>query len=492
MTDELINQLHKINPWWEYGLRGINKYYNDPAYHRELYGAVSTALRSTDQIISVVGMRQVGKSTLMRQVIRQLLGEEVEPSSILYVSFDDHYLQTHYDPIKIFDVVIEAYQKWVIKNDFRSVSKTCYLFLDEINQLNNWEKIIKSYYDKRFPVKYFVTGSSAVIIKKRSRESLLGRIIEHTMLPFSFREYIEYQESIKSNGDKDLLEQIDKLREIKREFLAKVSLEKFLQRAKTHYEAINTKKSSILKYLCRYIIDSGFPRAWQQRDFLYRQKFLWEQHISKVLFADLLQAVAIRRPKDLELLFSRMVDFNTMEINLTKLGQELDVHFVTRERYINYLRDLSLVYRLEKTKSKRVARKRKATNVKFYLTDVAIRNAIYKYDEEIFNNSQEMGRIAENLVCIALYNLLLHGPMREEQLGYYRERKNEVDFILKYGNKVIPIEVKWQNTGKDTGGMDKLQEKWGLEESMLITKDMEMSYQRGRLSIPLWFFLLAF
>jgi predicted AAA+ superfamily ATPase len=77
-------------------------------------------------------------------------------------------------------------------------------------------------------------------------------------------------------------------------------------------------------------------------------------------------------------------------------------------------------------------------------------------------------------------------------LAYYREKDREVDFVVKMGARVLPVEVKYKNDIRGLSSLDNLCEAWKLSESMLITKDFDMTYQKGRLSIPLWFFLLIF
>lgn len=493
MDNKLLQQLRAFNPWWLSGPKGIEDY-GDPEYHRELFDSVLSSFKKSDQIISVVGMRQVGKSTLMRQIIKQFLNEKIDPRYIFYVSLDDHYLKTHYSSNEIFDLLVETYQEAILKTNLKGAPQECLFFLDEINQLANWEKILKSYYDKHFPVKYFITGSSAVLMKRSHRESLLGRAIEYTLPPFSFKEYLEYQTITAPEKDIKLLDVISGLRRERREVIKHFNLELFYKNIQELFKEANIwLKPTIHKHLQKYIIDSGFPRAWQRGgDFLYRQKFLWEQHVGKVLFTGLLQAVAIRRPKDLETLFARIIDLVGKEMSITNLRQELGMNPITLDRYINYLRDLSLVFRLQKTKSKKVAPKRRSTYIKFYLTDVALRNAFYKKTEDVFFDPEEMSIIAENLVCIVLKNFLLEVPNIEEQLSFYRERQAEIDFILKLGDKILPIEVKWREGVPTLKAMDKLQQKWSLPESMLITKDFPLTYKKGRLSIPLWFFLLTF
>jgi len=134
--------------------------------------------------------------------------------------------------------------------------------------------------------------------------------------------------------------------------------------------------------------------------------------------------------------------------------------------------------------------KRRSGSVKFYVTDPALRNALYKRDDSVFDDSEEMGFIAETLVCSAAERWIT--PVRgDDRVGYYADR-GEVDFVFKYGSGALPIEVKWRNDVPPLKTLDALVKKWDISESMVVTKDFDMTYRNGRLSVPLWFFLMVF
>jgi len=136
--------------------------------------------------------------------------------------------------------------------------------------------------------------------------------------------------------------------------------------------------------------------------------------------------------------------------------------------------------------------KRKAGNVKFYVSDVAFKNALYKRDETVFEDPEAMGVIAENLVC-SLIQRWVTGPYNQDSIQFYRDNTGEVDFIVKQPQKVIPIEVKWREHIQKPKTLEKIAKQWNLRESILVTKNSDLSYnENGQLSIPLWFFLMAF
>ena len=489
MSVQLFTQLRSWNPWWERGSAGMDVY-RDPQYRRELFPEVLRQVLNGDQIVSIVGMRQVGKSTIMRQIIRELLEQGVDPKYIFYVSFDDPFLRASFNLKHLFDQVITEYAQSVLHRDLRDVGNTLYFFFDEVHQLPDWERALKSYYDRRYPVRYLVSGSSSLHLQKKNRESLLGRISEHMLWPFSFREYIDFHATEKAKSNK-LHDHMQTLYSVRAQFLEDLSLQNLFQNVQEVYmDLVRWNKQDIIEFLRSFVVEGGFPRVWQQPDLASKHRTLWEQYVGKTLFEDLLQVAKIRRVRDLEFLFVRLLGFNGGEVKLSKLKEDLMMSYVTLDRYLSLFVKTFLLFRIERTKSARLALKRRSSSVKFYVADPALRNALYRKDESIFDDPNEMAYIAETLVCSVIERWF--SPVSgKDRVGYFSDR-GEVDFIFKHGSGALPIEVKWRNDVPALKTLDLLVKKWKLPESLLVTKDFEMTYRDGRLSVPLWFFLLIF
>ena len=492
MDDQLLTQLAGWNPWWSRGKGGVDVY-RDPEYTREAFEEIAEKFLAGDQIVSIVGMRQVGKSTMMRQIIRRLLEEGVDARRILYVSFDDPFLRTHYGSKNLFENVILSYAEGVLHNDLRTAGEPLYFFFDEVHQLSDWERAMNSYYDRKYPIHYIVTGSSSIHLQQKHRESLLGRIAEYTLWPFSFREFAEFrllQESATSR--KRGISCIRDARRIREAFLKEYSLKNVFSASNDIFREMHPhEKQRFSQYLRMFIVEGGFPRVWQQNDLASKHRMLWEQYVGKTLFEDLLHTTRIRRVKDLEFLFVRLLGFNGSEAKLTDIQRDMKMSYLTLDRYLRLFLQTFLLFRVDKTKSKRMALKRRSGKVKFYVTEPALRNALYKKDESVLDDPEEMSIIAETLVCSAIERWDRIAP-GIERVSYYRERNNEVDFVFKNAANTLPIEVKWRKDIKNLKSLDALVSKWNISESLVVTKDFEMTYENGRLSVPLWFFLLVF
>ncbi|MBI4245276.1 MAG: DUF4143 domain-containing protein, partial [Planctomycetes bacterium] len=188
-------------------------------------------------------------------------------------------------------------------------------------------------------------------------------------------------------------------------------------------------------------------------------------------------------------LYVSILDCAGEEIVFSKLARNINISPSILEKYLRYLIQTFLIFSVERTKTKRVLRQRRASKVKFYAMDSAVRAAVLKSRTDIYDDSAEMGIYAENLVASAVRRRL--SGRINSGIWYYRESdRYEVDFIVKEADSLLPIEVKWRRDIPALKSLDRLCAKWGLQESALVTRDHDLTYRDNRLSIPLWFFLL--
>ena len=147
---------------------------------REIYKQISKFL-NLPQIIALTGLRRVGKTTIMFKIIQDYIKNKFPSENILYFSFDE------FREIDIREILNE-YEKIMEKN----IEDEKYLVLfDEIQKLENWEEKLKRLYDTHGKkIKIIISGSESLFIRKRSKETLAGRIFEFKIEPLSFKEFL--------------------------------------------------------------------------------------------------------------------------------------------------------------------------------------------------------------------------------------------------------------------------------------------------------------
>lgn len=138
------------------------------------------------KIVSLVGVRRSGKTSLLYQIIESLR-ERVSPASFVYVNFEDDRLF----PLELphLDELIEAYYELYPHNRDRKV----WLFLDEIQNVEHWELFVRRIFDT-LNLEIFITGSSSKLLGADISTALRGRTIAYEVFPFSFREYLRHRD----------------------------------------------------------------------------------------------------------------------------------------------------------------------------------------------------------------------------------------------------------------------------------------------------------
>ncbi|MBR2639473.1 MAG: ATP-binding protein [Oscillospiraceae bacterium] len=138
-----------------------------------------------EQVIKVVtGIRRCGKSTLLKQYQKHLLEEGVSPEQIIFINFEE----LEYEHLLDYKVLYQ-YIKERLCSD-----KMTYIFLDEVQKVDSFEKVVDSLYVKD-NTDIYITGSNAYMLSSDLATLLTGRYVEISMLPFSFKEYLNYSDS---------------------------------------------------------------------------------------------------------------------------------------------------------------------------------------------------------------------------------------------------------------------------------------------------------
>ena len=149
MNNLIINDLVKQNPWWvDPQAKAI-----DPAkIHRDIFETLKERILHRELITSLVGLRRVGKSTLIPQIIDHLLQAGQSPTTILYFSFEEL-------PEKDAGASLRAIIEYQLK---KCPKEKSYLFFDEIQYVDRWNSVLKHYVDHYAQLKFTISGSASL------------------------------------------------------------------------------------------------------------------------------------------------------------------------------------------------------------------------------------------------------------------------------------------------------------------------------------------
>src|SRR5262245_14106854 len=184
LSPEAIQVIRDLNPWWD--VAGLVRP-EPPPYQRPLIAELSARLRRAKGLAEVIrGPRQVGKTTGIYQIIRDLIRGGCRGSDILFLRFDLELLREE-------PAILRTAFHWFIESIRKRPAHEgppIYMFLDEVHKLTRWSEEVKHLGDT-FPIRMLLTGSSSVLVARGGRESLAGRVFTTELPTFSFREVLE-------------------------------------------------------------------------------------------------------------------------------------------------------------------------------------------------------------------------------------------------------------------------------------------------------------
>ena len=377
------------------------------------------------RILSIIGPRRVGKSTLIYQTINYLLEiKKVNKKRILFFSGDDPSLFFNEND-KLSDV-LEIYFNEILEESISKLSSKVYIFIDEIHFIKNWQNYLKICFDRKYNIKFIVTGSSSLHLFKDANESLLGRIENIYVLPLPFNQFLNFYRTYVEKKDDIILPKFD----LDNPDISFKSLEKI------YYD--ETLKLTIQKILNKYILVGGYPEYFEERDIQIWQKRLADDIITRGIYKDILTMYNIKSPEILEKLMYYIADNNSQTFSYSGMTQNFSIDTVTLISYIGYLKQAFLINVLENysTNIGKIIR----SNKKLSILDNGIQNSLLKKKEIEANDA---GHIIESMVDFDIR--LLCEKENYNEYYYRNSKKEEIDIILDRKIDVIPIEVKYTN-----------------------------------------------
>ncbi len=164
---------------------------------REMYLKRIRPFYDSEMVKVITGIRRCGKSTIMRQMIQELIERSISESKIIYINFEDYQYRNLYSAQALYEYVEKS-----ISEEGRY-----YLFFDEIQNVNEFELVINSFRSTH-DVSIFITGSNSKLLSGELATHLSGRTISIRIMPFNFKEYCESQkEMLIDKSNEELLDE---------------------------------------------------------------------------------------------------------------------------------------------------------------------------------------------------------------------------------------------------------------------------------------------
>jgi len=425
------NDLVDMNPWWDVGEVPIKlRRESERWIFKTLLG-----LMETRQIVSLVGLRRCGKSTLMYQLIQHLIGSGVNPRNILYFSFD-----ISVDNLKH---LVNTYLETVpgIKDG------DIFIFLDEIQKLEDWSNRIKVLYDTNPEYKFVISGSASLEVSQGGSESLAGRILKVKIDPLEFGEYLDIREIDRFIGRKEELEMVHK---------------EYMMHEKRFMQAFKDS-----------IISGGIIETCGMNHEVLKY-YMNSSIIDNIVMKDIPKRYPIENPAILKDILKTVSLNPGMLLNFEHLGNAFGLSRQTISRYMEYLEDSFLIKTTYNYSGSFLASTRKLK--KAYLVHPTLATAFI--DDEISPNL--FGKLVENCVVSHVKNEF-----------FFKRDGNEIDMVLRFKDKPVPIEIKYTSDieNRTLRVMRSFMKRYKSPFGVILTRNIFDS-RNGILILPIPMFLL--
>lgn len=311
MEKEIESELYKQNPWWE------NKF-EEKSYSRDIYLKQVMGNIKGKEVIFLTGLRRVGKTTIIKQAINQLLSNKIKPEDILFLSLDSFNFMNY-----SIHQLVETYRKIYKK----SVTDFIYLFLDEVTAKDNFEQELKSFYDSE-NIKIICSSSIATLMRDK-KAYLTGRTRTIEIMPLNFQEFLMFKKVEIKKSDPAILE----------------------------------------SYFRDYLEIGGIPYYVLTEDREYLNEL-----VQSIIYKDIIAYHKIKNERVIKELFLLLCQRVGKPVSYNKLANILRISVNSVKRYVEYFEKAYLFYTVDRYSE---SYNEKVTSPKkVYIGDVGIKNLI--------------------------------------------------------------------------------------------------------------------
>ncbi len=363
---------------------------------RKLFDALYAHLPK-QEITMIVGPRQAGKTTLMNSLMDEL-NKNGQKTLLLNLDLDE---ERGY---------FSSQLKLLSKIELEIGDQGGYVFIDEIQRLDNAGLFLKGLYDRNLPYKYVVSGSGSMELKEKIHESLAGRKQIFELNTLSFEEFVNHKTGYRYE---------DKLNQ---------------------FYQLEPEKTIVL--LEEYLNFGGYPRV-VLADELTEKRMLIDEIYQSYIMRDIAYLLQVQKLDSYSKLIRSLAAQLGNGVNFSELSKTVGVSLPTVSNYLWYGEKTYILKKLTPYFSN--PRKEITKSPLYYFFDLGFRNYALGIFGQI-NRLTELGFIFENMVLNMIQeSLRFTGAM----IHYWRTKDGaEVDFVINRGAKLMPIEVKYKRLEK--------------------------------------------
>lgn len=369
---------------------------------RRIVNKIMNRLLKGNDLIVILGARQVGKTSIMQLLMDGLLQvEKVERSRVFYFDLED---------MNLLEVLNRGVEEFIafLKASGADLKERCFVFLDEIQYIENPSSFLKILVDHHKEISVVVSGSSSFSIRSRFKDSLAGRKRIFEIYPLDFGEFLEFKD--------------------------RKALAGFWNTA--NWEKARFFEGDFLRYFEEYVIFGGLPKVSLILSREEKVEYL-KDVVNSYIKKDIKDLFRIDNPYAFNRVIKLLALHAGNSVNFSNLTTICGISRRTLERYLFILESTFVIRLINPFYTNKIKEVTKMP--KLYFMDTGIRNIIVG-DLNSLGERRDSGSLVENSVFLML--LASKGPL--DEIYYWRTKAGaEMDFVLK-GDALRGYEVKYR------------------------------------------------
>ena len=345
--------------------------------NREIYMNQISSFIDHELIKVITGIRRCGKTYFLNFIVEELYKRNIKKENIIFINFNEK-PYNHVENTRELDLLVE--------NLVKNITGKVYLFFDEIQNVDEWQKSVISF-STLYDCDIYISGSNSKMLSGELSTLLTGRYVQIKMYPFSFNEFLDYKNHTSPVTD-DIFEE--------------------------------------------YLIYGGMPVIPSIKDKNNKKKYLTDLY-SSILLNDVVSRHNIRDVGILKRLVEFLIDNIGKPLSLTGIleylkEKRIKVSRKTIYNYLDYLQEACILKKAiyEDLDGKKIF----LINEKYYIVDHGFRQAING------NNLKNISRLIENIVYIELLR-------RGYDISIGKVEGKEIDFVCRQNDKIIYVQVSY-------------------------------------------------
>jgi hypothetical protein len=387
---------------------------------------------NSGMIISIVGARRSGKTFLLYYLIDQLKKQHISGKNIIFINFEDERLNLKQSDL---DLILQAYQELFPD---KALANT-FLFFDEIQNVDGWEKFIRRVYDTKSK-NIFITGSNSRLLSTEIATELRGRTVSYSIYPYSFSEFVKTQKGP---------------------------------------DNFNTQanRSKLIHLSEKFLFEGGFPELTRFEP-PFKIKIL-QEYFNVMIYRDIIERYSVSNPEVLKFFIKKIFSAVTGPLSVNKsyndlksMGYKISNKYLYE--YLEYCNAVFLTQSISKYDFSEI--KQSKSDKKVYIIDNGLLNAID------FGVSENRGKLLENMVATEF--------LKQNKNLFYFKDGTECDFIVQEKNhsnlSAIQVSLSLQNDttrSREIKGLVNACNHLKIKNGTIITFDEEETIKESTCTI---------